>query len=155
MRGVPTVRETGENTPFAVQSRKQEWDNGHDSPTQENLVQVTTLTKCLYHSIYTTLSFTKSPLSLSHSNYPIFLFLSLNFYILFSINICFSPFSESILLFLSFYFIFLSNSLLLLLAITSVSFICFRNFTRSLFHVTLYESGFRLKVGSKCFIFNA
>ena len=33
MRGeeIPTVRGTGENTPFAVQSRKKKRDNGHDN----------------------------------------------------------------------------------------------------------------------------
>ena len=32
MRGfqIPTVRGNGENTPFAVQSKKKERDNGHD-----------------------------------------------------------------------------------------------------------------------------
>ena len=27
----PTTGEMGENTPFAKQSRKKEWDNGHDT----------------------------------------------------------------------------------------------------------------------------
>ena len=27
---IPTVRETGENTPFAKQSKEEEGDNGHD-----------------------------------------------------------------------------------------------------------------------------
>ena len=37
---IPTVRGTGENTPFAIQSRKKERDNGHNWSNDGYLITV-------------------------------------------------------------------------------------------------------------------
>ena len=44
----PRTGGTGENTPFAIQSRKKEQDNGHDRPTVAHIVSQELYTK---HSV--------------------------------------------------------------------------------------------------------